>query len=119
MRPFVAERKCRWTFKPTDAAREAPRRLYRYSEGLPRRIFHYQWQGIGHADVYIDTDWAGCPRTRTSTSGGCVIPGSHAVRSWVSAQTSVALSSGEAEFNGVVRGRALDLDTRVCSETWV
>jgi hypothetical protein len=67
-------------------------------------IFHYKWQSIGHADVYIDTDWAGCPRTRKSTSGGCVIPGTHVVKSWSSTQTSEALSSGAAEFSGVVRG---------------
>jgi hypothetical protein len=55
-------------------------------------------------DVYTDTDWAGCPKTRKSTSGGCVMLGSHAIKHWSSTQTSVALSSGEAEFAGVIRG---------------
>ena len=55
-------------------------------------------------DVYTDTDWAGCPKTRKSTSGGCVMLGSHCIKHWSSTQSSVALSSGEAEFAGVIRG---------------
>ena len=54
--------------------------------------------------VYVDTDWAGCPRTRKSTSGGVVMVGSHALKHWSTTQSSTALSSGEAEFAGVVRG---------------
>ena len=38
-----------------------------------------------------------------------MILGTHAVKSWSSTQTSVALSSGEAEFNGVVRGAGVGL----------
>ena len=35
--------------------------------------------------------------------------GSHLIKSWSSTQSSVALSSGEAEFNGVVRGAGIGL----------
>ena len=35
--------------------------------------------------------------------------GGHLIKSWSSTQTSVALSSGEAEFNGVVRGAGIGL----------
>ena len=35
--------------------------------------------------------------------------GSHTIKSWSSTQSSVALSSGEAEFNGVVRGSGVGL----------
>ena len=38
-----------------------------------------------------------------------MILGTHAVKSWSSTQASVALSSGEAEFNGVVRGAGVGL----------
>jgi len=55
-----------------------------------------------HTDT--DTDWAACPKTRKSTSGGAVMLGSHCVKHWSSTQTSIALSSGEAEFTGVLRG---------------
>ena len=35
--------------------------------------------------------------------------GSHPIKTWSSTQTSIALSSGEAEFNGVVRGSGVGL----------
>ncbi len=38
-----------------------------------------------------------------------MIRGSQAVKSWSPTQTSIALSSGEAEFNGVVRGAGVGL----------
>ena len=64
----------------------------------------YPPQRISHIDVYVDTDWAGCPRTRKSTSGGVVLLGRHTIKHWSSTQTSTALSSAEAEFGGVLRG---------------
>ena len=71
--------------------------------------YTYRWQTARSIEVYADMDWAGCPRTRKSTSGGCVLLGSHTIKSWSATQTSVALSSGEAEFNGVVRGSGIGL----------
>ena len=38
------------------------------------------------------------------TNGGVVIHGSHLLKTWASTQTVVALSSGEAEYYGVVKG---------------
>ena len=106
---FAAKEVCRWMSKPTEASWAALKRLCRYLVGLPRMVFHFRWQEVDCIDVFTDTDWAGCPRTRKSTSGGCVILGSHAVKSWSSTQSSIALSSGEAEFNGVVRGAGVGL----------
>ena len=55
-------------------------------------------------DVYVDSDYAGCPRTRKSTSGGCVMMGSHLIKSWSSTQNNViSLSSGEAELYSIVK----------------
>ena len=44
------------------------------------------------------------PLTRKSTSGGCVMLGKHVLTHWSSTQARATLSSGEAEFHGVVRG---------------
>ena len=55
-------------------------------------------------DVIVDSDFAGCPTTRKSTSGGIVKLGEHRTRAWSSNQAVVALSSGEAEFYGIVKG---------------
>ena len=83
---------------------KAIKRICRYLNGLPRLTYTYRQQVVSCIDVYTDTDWAGCPRTRKSTSGGCVVLGRHTAKHWSSTQTSVALSSGEAEFAGVIRG---------------
>ena len=55
-------------------------------------------------DVIVDTDFAGCPTTRKSTSGGIVKLGEHCIKAWSSNQSVIALSSGEAEFYGIVKG---------------
>ena len=106
---FAAKEVCRWMASPTDGSWSALKRLCRYLVGLQGMIFHYKWQSADSIEVYTDTDWAGCPRTRKSTRGGCVLVGSHGIKSWSSTQTSIALSSGEAEFNGVVRGAGIGL----------
>ncbi len=106
---FAAKEICRWMAAPTEQSWAALKRLCRYLVGLPRMVYVYRWQTARSIEVYTDTDWAGCPRTRKSTSGGCVFLGSHTIKSWSSTQTNVALSSGEAEFNGVVRGSGIGL----------
>ena len=54
----------------------------------------------------MDTDWAGCFKTRKSTSGGATLRGGHLLKHWGSTQQTVALSSGEAELKGIVKGAA-------------
>jgi hypothetical protein len=56
--------------------------------------------------VYSDTDFAGCRRTRKSTSGGVLMLGSHTIKTWSSTQSVIALSSGEAEYYGMVKAAA-------------
>ena len=50
-----------------------------------------------------DSDWAGCTRTRKSTSGGVIFSGRHTLTHWSSTQTVVSLSSAEAELNAAVK----------------
>ena len=63
---------------------------------------------------FSDSDWAGCVRTRKSTSGGALMRGSHVLRTWCGTQATVALSSAEAELIAAVRGAAEGL----ASEEW-
>ena len=51
-----------------------------------------------------DADYGGCDETRRSTSGGVLMIGHHCVKSWSVTQAVVALSTGEAELYGVVKG---------------
>eukprot|EP00969_Alexandrium_andersonii_P180965 7996515-Alexandrium_andersonii.AAC.1 len=44
--------------------------------------------------------------TRRSTSGGVCLRGQHAIKHWSTTQKTIALSSGEAELAGIVRGAA-------------
>ncbi len=81
---------------PTEVSLAALKRLGRYVAGHRRLVYHYPWQDVDRVDTYSDTDWAGWPKTRKSTSGGCLMLGRHLIKSWSSTQTSIALSSGEA-----------------------
>ena len=60
-------------------------------------------------DARVDTDHAGCLKTRRSTNGGALIHGKRAIKSWASTRPVIALSSGEAEFYGVVKATGLAL----------
>ncbi len=106
---FAAKEICRWMANPTELGLVAMKRLGRYLAQQPRLVFRYPWQSVSHVDCYSDTDWSGCPRTRRSTSGGCLMMGKHLLKSWSSTQGPIALSSGEAEFYGVVKGSSVAL----------
>ena len=67
---------------------------------------------MGKLDVWTDTDYAGCRETRKSTSGGLIMLGTHLIRGWSATQRVIALSSGEAEYYGVVRGAAEAMGTQ-------
>ena len=59
--------------------------------------------------MWTDTDYAGCKVSRKSTSGGVVIWGNHVIKSWSSTQSVIALSSGDAEYYGMVKGASVGL----------
>ena len=81
---FTAKEACRFMAKPTKSGWTALKRLARYLIGCPRLVYMYPWQTMNTAEiqVYTDTDWAGCLKTRKSTSGGCMLLGSHLLKSW-------------------------------------
>ena len=106
---FAAKEICRFMSSPTDTSMVALKRMGRYLLGHQRLVYTYPWQTAEGIDVYSDTDWSGCPRTRRSTSGGCVMIGHHVIRTWSSTQPSVTLSSGEAEFYGLVKAAGAGL----------
>ena len=88
--------------KPADVTRL--KRAIRYLRGAPTATLQYKWQERPSKLVtFSDSDWAGCVKTRRSTSGGVVTYGSHTVQHWSSTQATIALSSAEAELNAVVK----------------
>ena len=66
------------------------------------------------ADVTVltDSDWAGCKKTRRSTSGVVVVFGSHVLSFACRMQKCIALSSGEVELNAQVLGATEGLGVR-------
>ncbi len=96
------------------------KRLCRYLSGLPRLVYVYRQQEVELVDIYTDIDWAGRPKTRKSTSGGCLMLGRHTLKHWSSTQVGVSLSSGEAEFHGVVKGAGMGLGYQaLLQDLWI
>jgi histone deacetylase 1/2 len=79
---YAAKEVCRFMSRPADVAMGALKRLARYLRARPRMVFDYEFQTAEGIDCYTDTDWAGCARTRKSTSGGCVMVGRHLIKAW-------------------------------------
>ena len=92
---------------PDGSVMEKAQRLARYLIGKPRVLLWYPYQDEPTTiDGYTDSDWAGCKRTRRSTSGGCLRHGSHLIKTWSRTQAVTALSSAEAELYGAVKTSA-------------
>ena len=102
---FAVKELCRNMSDPKEADWTALKRLARYLVGKPRVIVKFKYQVMPEVvDAWTDTDFAGCMKTRKSTSGGMILLGSHIVKGWSSTQNLVALSSGEADCYGLVEG---------------
>jgi len=101
---FASKELSRGMANPTQKDVVKLRRCIKYLVKHPRRQFLYRWQDAPNiVTVFSDSDWAGCTRTRKSTSGGVMMVGAHAIHHWSSTQSVVALSSAEAELNAVVK----------------
>jgi hypothetical protein len=107
---FATKELCREFAVPNRNSYNKLKRLGRFLVGKPRLVHDYKWgtgvEGSDCYDIYVDTDFAGCKETRRSTSGGvCLLNGS-LVKQWSKTQTTLALSSGEAELHGIAAGIA-------------
>ena len=93
---------------PTEGHWQQLKRLGRYLLYRPRLVLNFQYQSkTTFLDSRVDTDHAGCLKTRKSTNGGALMIGKHCIRSWSTTQSVIALSSGEAEYYGVVKGASV------------
>ena len=113
---FAAKEVCRSMSNPTDKDFGRVKKLVRFLTGVAEVVWEYEWQQeceTGVMTIHVDSDWAGCGRTRRSTSGGVITCGRHVLRTWSSTQPVVALSSAEAELYAMVEGttRGLGLQT--------
>ncbi len=93
------------------------KKLVRFLKGCPRYINQYDYQdAVDNLVVWADTDFAGCKKGRKSTSGGMLMRGGHVIKSWSTSQSTTALSSGEAEYHGMVKGASQALGLKAVAE---
>ena len=101
---YAAKELCREFAQPTKKSYERLKRLVRYLVGVPRLQYKFAYSDNGppeFIEIYSDTDFAGCANSRRSTSGGCATISGHCVKHWSKTQSTVSLSSGEAELSGI------------------
>jgi len=103
---FTTKELCRSMSSPSEEDLVAVKRLCRFLRGLPRVVQRIDFEDFAPTIVkaYVDSDWAGCRKTRKSTSGGVLMLGSTAVRGWSTNQVVIALSTGEAEYYAALKG---------------
>ena len=107
---FASKELCRHFAHPTQVGVDALKRAARFILGMPRLVWRFPIQSAKDTlKVYVDTDFGGCQSTRRSTSGGIALRGSHPIKHWSITQTTIALSSGEAELGGICRGASIAL----------
>ena len=86
------------------------KRLMRYLKGAPRAVLHYCYQSRPQSIVtWTDSDFAGCVKSRKSTSAGVVMFGGHVIKDWLTNQAVIAFSSGEAEYYSLVKAGSISL----------
>jgi hypothetical protein len=103
---YAVQQACLHMHNPTTAHQGLVKRILRYIRGTTALGLHLRRSSHSDLTAYSDTDWAGCPDTRRSTSGYCVFMGDSLI-SWSSKrQTTVSRSSAEAEYRGVAHAVA-------------
>ena len=95
------------------------KRAGRYLKGMPRLV-----QLIPHQEFFAsvqgwsDTDHAGCVRTRKSTTGTVVQLGKAVIKATAKGQAVIALSSGEAEYYGLISTTSACLGEQAMLSDW-
>ena len=103
---FTTNELCRSMSSPSVDDLTAINRLCRFLKGLPRIVQRIDFSDFSPTVIkaHVDSDWAGCRKTRKSTSGGVLMLGTTAVRGWSTNQAVIAMSSGEVEHYVALKG---------------
>ena len=110
---YASKETSRRMANPQNQDWELLKRVARYLVSHRRLVHTYEWQDERPTvSVYTDSNWAGCLKTRKSTSGACLFNGNHLIRSYAKTQATIALSSGEAELYATVMASSEGLGLR-------
>ena len=110
---FPTKELARMMSSPTTVALDMLKRLGRYLIYRPRLVQVLRRQKRPDViKVYSDSDFAGCPRTRRSTSATVAMVGTHTIKVSSTTQGPIALSSGESEWYGIVKSATIGLGLR-------
>ena len=84
------------------------KRFVRYLVGAERMVQLYpeMKKMPSVVEAFGDSDWAACKVSRRSTSGGVILFGGSALKTYSSTQGSVATSVGEAEYYAALKAAA-------------
>ena len=101
---FAVEELARRMQQPNTKNMKALERLGRFLKGSPRCLVVYNRQAEQPiVNVFSDSDWAGCAKTRRATSSSYVMLGGLLLAESATTQKVVATSSGEAEFYALTK----------------
>ena len=102
---FFASKEASQTMSaPAECDLAAVKRLVRYLVMFPRCCSCFYWQDPPDCIcVYSESDWGGDVVSRRSTSGGCLLRGSHLLAHWSRTQQVISLSSAEAELHALCK----------------
>ena len=110
---FATKELARKMQAPTERDWQALKKLGRYLLGKPRLVWEYRdQQEVREFTHFTDSDDAGCPITRKSTSSGDLLHGDHLLKSYSSTQQTLALSSGESEFYATIKAASSALGAK-------
>ena len=95
------------------------KRAARYLKGVPRLVQLIPNQdSFSTIQAWSDTDHAGCVRTRKSTTGTVIQLGRSVIKATAKGQAVIALSSGEAEYYGLISTASAALGEQAMLEDW-
>lgn len=114
---FASKELSRCMSSPCESDLPGLRRVARYLKSHPTWDAKYAWQEPTEiVQIYPDSDWGGCVKTRKSTTGGVIMKGTHCLSHWSRTQQLISLSSAEAELNASIRAGQEGLGIKHFSE---
>jgi hypothetical protein len=91
----------RFMHEPRQQHMAAALRVVRYLKSSPGQGLLLHSNSSLNLRAFCDSDWAGCPITRRSTTGYCVFLGNSLISWRTKRQKTVSLSSAEAEYRAM------------------